>query len=46
MNYVPTAVPLHKTWDLAYVGAKLEAFAIAGCDVVSKCILCIASKIG
>ena len=39
MNYMPTAVPLHKPWDLAYIGAKLEAFAIAGCDVVSKSIV-------
>lgn len=39
MNYMPTAVPLHKPWDLAFIGAKLEAFAIAGCDVVSKFII-------
>ena len=39
MNYMPTAVPLHKPWDLAFIGAKLEAFAIAGCDVVSKSII-------
>ena len=46
MNYMPTAVPIHKQWDLAFVGAKLEAFAIAGCDIVSKCILFFPSKIG
>jgi hypothetical protein len=46
MNYMPTAVPIHKQWDLAFVGAKLEAFAIAGCDIVSKCILSFPSKIG
>jgi hypothetical protein len=39
MNYMPTAVPLHKPWDLAFIGAKLEAFAIAGCDIVSKSII-------
>ena len=36
MDYMPTAVPVHKPWDLAYVGAKIEAFAVAGCDTVSK----------
>ena len=39
MNYMLTTVPLHKPWDLAYIGAKLEAFVIAGCDVVSKSIV-------
>lgn len=39
MNYMPTAVPIHKPWDLAFVGAKIEAFAIAGCDVVSRSFL-------
>ena len=46
MNYMPSAVPIHKQWDLAFVGAKLEAFAIAGCDIVSMCILSFPSKIG
>ena len=46
MNYMPTAVPTHKQWDLAFVGAKLEAFAIAGCDIVSKCIVLCTSKLG
>lgn len=36
MDYMPIAVPVHKPWDLAYVGAKIEAFAVAGCDTVSK----------
>ena len=45
MNYMPTAVPIHKQWDLAFVGAKLEAFAIASCDIVSKCTLSFPSKI-
>lgn len=33
-NYMHIAV--RKKWDTSEVGAKLEAFAIAGCDVVSK----------
>jgi hypothetical protein len=36
MDYMPTAVPIHKPFDIAYVGSKIEAFAVAGCDVVSK----------
>ena len=36
MNYFPTAVPIHKPFDIAYVGSKIEAFAVAGCNVVSK----------
>ena len=28
--------PVGKPWDFAYVAAKLEAFAIAGCDPISK----------
>ena len=46
MNYMPTAIPIHKPWDLAFVGAKLEAFAIAGCDVVSKSFLSFTSQMG
>jgi len=33
-NYMPMAV--RKKWDTHDVGTKLEAFAIAGCDPVSK----------
>ena len=36
LDYMPTAVPIHKPFDIAYVGSKIEAFAVAGCDVVSK----------
>ena len=46
MNYMPSAVPIHKAWDLAFVGAKLEAFAIAGCDVISKSFLWFTSQMG
>ena len=46
MNYMPTAIPIHKPWDLAFVGAKLEAFAIAGCNVVSKSFLLFTSQMG
>jgi hypothetical protein len=35
-DYMKIAVPIHKGWDLSHVGAKLEAFAVAGCDPVSK----------
>jgi hypothetical protein len=35
-DYMKIAVPIHKGWDISYVGAKLEAFAVAGCDPVSK----------
>lgn len=34
-DYMKIAVPIHKGWDLSHVGAKLEAFAVAGCDPVS-----------
>ncbi|KAJ3514614.1 hypothetical protein NLJ89_g2284 [Agrocybe chaxingu] len=33
-EYMPVAVPVKKGWDYGYVGTKLEAFAIAGCDPV------------
>ena len=33
-RYMPLAV--RKRWDTAEVGAKIEAFGIAGCDAVSK----------
>ena len=36
MDYIKIPVPVEKPWDLAYVAAKLEAFAIAGCDSTSK----------
>lgn len=32
-NYMPIAT--RKTWDTGEIGAKLEAFAIAGCDPAS-----------
>lgn len=35
-DYMKIAVPTHKGWNISHVGAKLEAFAIAGCDPVSK----------
>ena len=35
-DYMKIAVPIHKGWDLSHVRAKLEAFAVAGCDPVSK----------
>ena len=35
-DYMKIAVPVHKGWDISHVGAKLEAFAVAGCDPVSK----------
>jgi hypothetical protein len=35
-DYMKIAVPIHKGWDISHVGAKLEAFAVAGCDPVSK----------
>ena len=38
-NYMKIAVPIHKGWDVSHVGAKLEAFAIAGCDPVSKSVV-------
>ena len=28
-----------KKWDARDVGLKVEAFAIAGCDTISKCML-------
>ena len=34
-NYMKLAV--RKKWDTTEVGAKVEAFAIAGCDAISKC---------
>jgi hypothetical protein len=36
MDYMKIAVPVGKPWDFAHVAAKLEAFAIAGCDPISK----------
>ena len=36
MDYMKIAVPVGKPWDFAYVAAKLEAFAITGCDPISK----------
>jgi hypothetical protein len=30
-------IAVRKRWDTSEVGAKLEAFAVAGCDVVSAC---------
>ena len=36
LGYMPTAVPIHKPFNIAYVGSKIEAFAVAGCNVVSK----------
>ncbi|KAJ3484015.1 hypothetical protein NLJ89_g12016 [Agrocybe chaxingu] len=35
MEYMPIAVPFRQAWDLAQVGTKLEAFAIAGCDSIN-----------
>jgi hypothetical protein len=32
-NYMPIAT--RKKWDTGVVGAKVEAFAVAGCDAVS-----------
>jgi hypothetical protein len=29
-------IAVHKRWDMSEIGTKLEAFAVAGCDVVSK----------
>jgi hypothetical protein len=34
-EYMKTAVSVRKAWDTSEVGAKLEAFAIAKCDVTS-----------
>ena len=42
-DYMNVAVPIHKGWDISYVGAKLEAFAVAGCDSVSKSLCCLPS---
>ena len=36
LDYMPTAVSIHKPFNIAYVGSKIKAFAVAGCDVVSK----------
>ena len=36
MDYMKIAVPVGRAWDFAYVAAKMEAFAIAGCDPISK----------
>ena len=36
LDYMPMAVPIHKPFDIGYVGSKIEAFAVVGCDVVSK----------
>jgi hypothetical protein len=30
-------IAVRKRWDTSEVGAKLEAFTMAGCDVVSAC---------
>lgn len=40
-DYMKIAVPIHKGWDISHVGAKLEAFAVAGCDPVSKSLACL-----
>lgn len=40
-DYMKIAVPIHKGWDISHVGAKLEAFAVAGCDPVSKSLSCL-----
>jgi hypothetical protein len=40
-DYMKIAVPIHKGWDINHVGAKLEAFSIAGCDPVSKLLDCL-----
>ena len=48
MDYMKIAVPVGKPWDFAYVAAKLEVFAIAGCDPVSKwspCLCVLASNL-
>jgi hypothetical protein len=29
-------IAVHKKWDTAEIGMKLEVFAVAGCDVMSK----------
>ena len=46
MDYMRIAVPVGRLWDFAYVVAKLEVFAIAGCDPISEsgprlCVLAI-----
>lgn len=41
MDYMKIAVPINKGWDIGYVGAKLEAFAIAGCDTISESLPCL-----
>jgi hypothetical protein len=41
-RYMPLAI--RKRWDTAQVGAKLEAFAIAGCDTLSKLYLSFAHQ--
>jgi hypothetical protein len=33
-NYMKIAV--RKKWDTSVVGAKIEAFALAGCEITSK----------
>jgi hypothetical protein len=35
-RYMPIAV--RRKWDTGEVGTKLEAFSIAGCDTMSKCL--------
>ena len=40
-DYMKIAVPIHKGWDISHVGAKLEAFAVAGCDLVSESLGCL-----
>ena len=35
-DYMRIAVPVGKPWDFAYVVAKLDVFAITGCDPISK----------
>ncbi|PPQ81407.1 hypothetical protein CVT25_015918 [Psilocybe cyanescens] len=35
VDYMRVAVPVHKGWDIGYVSAKLEAFAIAGCNSIN-----------
>ncbi|KAF8151053.1 hypothetical protein B0H34DRAFT_862538 [Crassisporium funariophilum] len=41
-EYMKIAVPIRKPWDTAEVGAKLEAFAIAGCNNLN--LLCTSKQ--
>jgi len=38
-------IAVRKRWDTSEVGAKLEAFAVAGCDVVSAYEACAGSYV-